>query len=170
MRLMTKAEPRASVLMARTVVALVFALIALGLIWYGFSTEVRQRIWTDIFDRPSGPMAFRFVLQPAMAAVLAIRDGTKDAHLARSPYFWTVLSGREPRRPRLREGLISTGRVIGLGLIMDTIYQLRALGTFYPGEAVIVALLIAFVPYLLIRGAAARIARRWRWPASGAAH
>ena len=35
-----------------------------------------------------------------------------------------------------------------------------ATALFYPGEALIVALLLAFVPYLLIRGPAARIARR----------
>jgi hypothetical protein len=36
-----------------------------------------------------------------------------------------------------------------------------ATALFYPGEALIVALLLAFVPYLLIRGPAERIARRW---------
>jgi hypothetical protein len=114
-------------------------------------------------------MAFRFVLQPVMAAIFAIHDGIKDAHLGRSPYFWTILSDPEQRGPRLREGLIATGRVILLGLIMDAIYQLRVFGTFYPGEAALVALLLAFVPYLLIRGPAARIARRWSRSASGAA-
>jgi hypothetical protein len=37
---------------------------------------------------------------------------------------------------------------------------------FYPAEAVIVALLFAFVPYVIIRGPVARIARRWRGGAS----
>ena len=44
---------------------------------------------------------------------------------------------------------------------MDTIYQLKVLGTFYPGEAVIIALALAFVPYLLLRGPVVRIARHW---------
>jgi hypothetical protein len=35
------------------------------------------------------------------------------------------------------------------------------LKTFYPGEAVIVAIALAFFPYLLLRGPIARIAR-WR--------
>jgi hypothetical protein len=42
---------------------------------------------------------------------------------------------------------------------MDAIYQLIDLHWFYPGEAIIVALELAFVPYLLIRGPANRIAR-----------
>ena len=44
---------------------------------------------------------------------------------------------------------------------MDAIYQLHVLGTFHPGEALIVSVALAFVPYLLIRGPAARVAR-WR--------
>jgi hypothetical protein len=44
---------------------------------------------------------------------------------------------------------------------VDAIYQLYALETFRPGEALIVSMALAFVPYLLIRGPAARVAR-WR--------
>jgi hypothetical protein len=61
----------------------------------------------------------------------------------------------------LREGLISTARVILLGLGMDVIYQLTVFRTFHPGEAVIIALLLAFGPYLLLRGPVDRIARWW---------
>jgi hypothetical protein len=151
------------------IAALFVALIALGFLWYGFSAEVHQRFWRDIVDRPSGPLAFRLVLQPAMAAILAVRDGIKDAHLGRSPYFWTVLTAPERRQARLLDGLGATARVIVLALIMDAIYQVRVLGTFYPGEAALVALLLAFLPYLLIRGLAARIARRRGRSAPGAA-
>jgi hypothetical protein len=45
---------------------------------------------------------------------------------------------------------------------MDAIYQATVLKTFYPGETVIIAILLAFVPYLLLRGPIARIARRFR--------
>jgi hypothetical protein len=60
----------------------------------------------------------------------------------------------------LREGLNATARIILLGIVMDAMYQIIVLRRFYPGEAVIIALVLAFVPYLLIRGPAARIARR----------
>jgi hypothetical protein len=62
---------------------------------------------------------------------------------------------------RLNEGLISTAQIIFLGLCMDLVYQLTVLKTFYPGEAVIVAIALAPVPYALLRGPIARIAR-WR--------
>ena len=42
---------------------------------------------------------------------------------------------------------------------MDVIYQLIVLKTFYPDQALVVALLLAFVPYLIIRGLVLRVAR-----------
>jgi hypothetical protein len=158
---MTETVSRTQILLARLALVLTIALIALGLIWYGFSGEVHQRIWRDIFDRPGGPMTFRFVLQPTMAAIAALHDGIKDARTGRSPYFWTVLTNSAERGGRLREGLISTARIILLGLAMDAIYQAVVLKTFYPGEMVIIALLLAFIPYVILRGPFARLARWW---------
>ncbi len=45
---------------------------------------------------------------------------------------------------------------------MDAIYQYKVFKTFYPDEAVIIALALAVVPYFILRGPIARIARRWR--------
>ena len=50
---------------------------------------------------------------------------------------------------------------------MDVIYQFLVFKTFYPAQALLIALLLAFVPYLLIRGPATRIARWWCGGASG---
>ena len=57
--------------------------------------------------------------------------------------------------------MVATARIILLGLVMDVIYQIVVFDTFHPGEAAIVALLLAFVPYLLLRGPVARIAAWW---------
>lgn len=123
--------------------------------------DVISRLWTDLLARPRGPFAFRFVLQPVMATVFAVRDGITDAKTGRSPYFWTVLRDPGRRRGRLVEGLRATGKIIAVGIAIDAMYQAKALGAFYPGEALGIALLLGFVPYLLIRGPAERIARRW---------
>ena len=159
---MTETASKSQLLTARLVVALVIAFIVIGAIWYGFSPEVCQRVWQNLLDRPAGPMTFRFILQPCMAAIAALRDGVNDARLGRAPYFWTVLTDPSKRVGRLCEGLISTARIIFLGLCMDAIYQMIVLKTFYPGVAVIVAVTLAFLPYLLLRGPVARIARAWK--------
>lgn len=157
-------EPVASkkqVLMMRLSVVLVVGFILIGTIWYGLSETVQVRILQNIADRAGGPLSFRFILQPVMAAIAALRDGLTDAKTGRSPYLWTILTDPAKRGGGLKEGLISTARIILLGLIMDTIYQIFVLGTFFPGEAAIVALMLAFGPYLLLRGPIARVAR-WR--------
>ena len=42
-------------------------------------------------------MTFRFVLQPAMAAVAALRDGVNDARLGRAPYLSAIARGDQGR-------------------------------------------------------------------------
>jgi hypothetical protein len=158
---MADTASRTQVLPARLVVIALAVLVVLGLVMYGFSAEVHKRIWKDILDRPGGPMTFRFILQPTMAAIAALIDGIKDARLGRDPYLWTLLTNSQESAGRFREGLIATARIILLGLGMDAIYQATVLKTFYPGEMVLIAILLAFVPYVLLRGPFARIARRW---------
>jgi hypothetical protein len=143
------------------VVGLAALFVVLGAAWYGVSPQVQHRVWHDLIERPEGPMSFRFVLQPAMAAIAATLEGIKDARIGRSPYFWTVLSHPAERGGRLREALFATARIILLGIGMDAIYQFRVFDTFYPVEALVIALVLAVVPYFLVRGPVTRIAYRW---------
>ncbi len=109
-------------------------------------------------------MTFRFILQPAMAIVAALRDGVSDARIGRRPYVWALIHGvREPqgRSGRLWEGIVATARIIILGIVMDTVYQWVVFRTFYPAQAAVIAILLAFVPYIVLRGPIARIARHW---------
>lgn len=149
------------ILLARLVLVLMVAFIIIGVAMHGLSVSVVERIWQNLLDRPSGPMAFRIVLQPIMASIAALIDGIKDARTGRNPYLWTILSNPLKRSSRLHEGLISTARIILLGLGMDLIYQYLVFDTFHPAEAVIIAGVLCFLPYLLLRGPITRIARRW---------
>jgi hypothetical protein len=159
---MTDARPQKLSLLAKLVVASILVLIVAGVVWHGISIATFQRIWHQLIERADAPMRFRFILQPLMAASVAIRRGLKDARTGRSPYFWTMLGNPRERVERLDEALNATGRIILLGLVMDAIYQIIVLKRFYPAEAVIVALLFAFVPYVIMRGPAARLVRWWR--------
>jgi hypothetical protein len=121
--------------------------------------DILHRIWSDEVGRFGGPMTFRLFLQPAMAAFFAIRDGIKDARLGRPPLWRVLLHGDKAQRSeKFREGLRSTGRVFLLGIGMDLVYQIKQFHRFYPVEALDIAILLAFVPYLLIRGPARRVA------------
>jgi hypothetical protein len=158
---MTKTPSRAQIVLARLVVALSVAAVIAGLLMYGLSAEGFMRIWQNLLERPGGPMVFRFVLQPIMATIAALRDGVHDARTGRAPFLWTVLGDPTQRGGLLDEALIATARIILLGLAMDTIYQVIEFETFFPAEAVIIALLLAFIPYLVLRGLITRVARRW---------
>jgi hypothetical protein len=159
------------ILLARIAIGLIVGLAVVGVVSYGVSTETMGRISQNIAARPGGPMTFRFILQPAMAALAALRDGVKDARLDRRPYLWAMIRGTrgpEGRSGRLWEGVVSTARILILGVVMDVVYQLVFLGMLYPAESAIIAILLAFVPYALLRGPIARVARRWVVrPASG---
>ena len=103
-----------------------------------------------------------------MAAIIAIREGLYDARKSRSPFAWTILTNANERAGRLREGINATSKILLLGLAIDTIYQIIVFKTFYPYEALIIAVLLAFLPYLLIRRLALRIARKYHPNRDGA--
>ena len=123
--------------------------------------DTLTRIWADLVGRLTGPMTFRLLLQPTMAALYAIRDGMKDARLGRPPYLWTIFGSGEETGPLLQEGMKAVGRVILLGIVMDVIYQVIVFGRIYPFELVVVVVLLAFIPYLVLRGPVNRIARHF---------
>jgi hypothetical protein len=158
---MTVTVSKAKLFLARLVIVPMVAFVVLGVVLHGFSVTEFKRIWQNLLDRPSGPMTFRFILQPIMATIAALFDGVKDARSGRTAYLWAILTNSAKRGVRLHEGLISTARVILLGLCMDLIYQYIAFDTFHPAEAATIAGLLAFVPYLLLRGPIARVARWW---------
>jgi hypothetical protein len=120
------------------------------------------RALLNVTDRVGGPMTFRIILQPLMASLLAFRAGWKDAQTGRPPYFWTILTDPSQRADLLREGWKSVARVFVLAIVMDVIYQLIVLQWVYPLELILVAILLAVVPYLLIRGPVNRIVSRLR--------
>jgi Ca2+/Na+ antiporter len=123
--------------------------------------DTATRIWMDLVGRLTGPMTFRILLQPTMAALYAVLDGTKDAHEGRLPYFWSIFTHPESRRSLLNEGVHRVGRVILLGVVMDVIYQVIVFRRIYPFELVIVVVLLAFIPYLVLRGPVNRIVQHF---------
>jgi hypothetical protein len=163
---MNDAQPEELGVLAKVVIVLGIMLIVTGVLRYGVALATIQRLFLQLVERPSGAIAFRFILQPTMAAIAAVHDGRRDARLGRTPYFWTMLHEPRKRIGRLREGLNATARILLLGLVMDAIYQIIEFDRFYPVEAVIIALLLAFLPYVVLRGLVLRIAHRWHGGAS----
>ena len=122
--------------------------------------DLLARGWDGLMARVGGPMTFRLILQPLMAALLALRAGLQDAREGRPPYLWTVLTDPAQRAGLLHEGWKSIARVFFLAVIMDFIYEWIMGRWIYPLETLVVAIVLAVMPYLLLRGPVNRIARR----------
>ncbi|MES2219489.1 MAG: hypothetical protein V4587_00805 [Acidobacteriota bacterium] len=116
---------------------------------------------TQLFARLDGPMHFRFIMQPLMAAILATIDGVKDGRASRPAYLWELVSTAPGRKQLLRQGWKRVSRVFLLAVLLDVIYQLMEFHWFYPGETLIVAILLAIIPYFILRGPVNRFVK-WR--------
>jgi hypothetical protein len=111
-----------------------------------------ERFITQLFGRLDGPMHFRIFMQPLMAAILATIDGVKDGRAGRPAYLWDMVSTAADRKPLIREGWKRVSRVFLLAVILDVIYQLMEFHWVYPGETITVAIVLAIIPYFLLRG------------------
>lgn len=117
------------------------------------------RALTNLAARVGGPMTFRIILQPLMASIFAFRDGLKDAREGRPPYLWTLITDPSQRVDLIRQGWAAVGRVFILAIVMDVIYQLIVVGWIYPFETLTVSILLAVIPYLVLRGPVNRLVR-----------
>lgn len=97
------------------------------------------RTASQLAGRVEGPFTFRFVLQPITAIVLGVRAARLHHDSWRD--VWTDI-----------------GRLCVVAVVIDAIYQALMFGWFYPGQAVLMAEVLAVAPYLITRS----IARRWR--------
>ncbi|HVE23354.1 MAG TPA: hypothetical protein VNC39_15390 [Acidocella sp.] len=119
--------------------------------------EFVSRTWDMLLGRVGGPFTLRFVVQPSVAVAFAIRAGLRDARKNRPPYLWALVMNPATRRDLLREGWRDIRNVFIIALVLDAIYVLIVHRWVYPGQTLLVAVVLAIVPYLLIRGPVARL-------------
>lgn len=158
---MTNSGQQGLGLPAKMVLALAGVLIVAGVVWHGLAYSEFERFLHDLADRPTSAMKFRFFLQPLTATLVAIHDARADARTGRSPYFMAMLFTPNERIARLSEALNATAKIILIALVIDVIYQVLILKMLYPIEALVTALILAFVPYVIMRGFALRVIRRF---------
>ncbi len=115
------------------------------------------RFITDMIGRIDGPMQFRLYLQPLMALAFALRDGRKDARAGRPAYGWALLTDAEHRRYLVQDGWKSISRVFVLAYALDIVYQFIVMHEVRPLQAFFTAILLALVPYVLVRGPVNRL-------------
>ena len=116
----------------------------------------------QLLGRFEGPFTFRLILQPIVAAALAIRSGIKDARTGRSPHLWSIVHEPEHRRQLLHETWREVRKVFIFAVLIDVVYEIVVFHTVYPLQPFIVAAVLAVIPYLALRGVVNRLVRRFR--------
>ncbi|MGH8033853.1 MAG: hypothetical protein ACREO9_01415, partial [Lysobacterales bacterium] len=87
----------------------------------------------DLLGRLHGPLNVRIYIQPAIAAILAIRAGLRDAREGNPAFFWALFSSSVGvRRDLLREAWKDIAKVCAIAIVLDVVYQFMALHMFYP--------------------------------------
>jgi hypothetical protein len=126
----------------------------------GFLAEAIGRGWANFLARPSGPLNIRFLVQPTVAAAMAVRAGIADAKVARPAFLWSVATDPQQRSRSLRSAWKDVRNVFLIAAALDAIYQFTAQQFIYPLELLFTSALLAVVPYCLLRGPVNRVARR----------
>lgn len=121
-----------------------------------------SQITDHLWDRVSGPLHLRLVINPLVASALAIIDGIRDGRSGRPPYLWSLVMQPDRRRALLKHGCLRIGRVLAVAVLLDGVFQYMTLGQVRPLAALIVGLELAVLPYLIVRGPVARIVRMRR--------
>jgi hypothetical protein len=119
--------------------------------------ELISQHWQHLIDRIEGLLNFRLIVQPLVAAFLGVRAGSRDARQGRHVFGWHLLTTRLGNRGQLiRDGW--SGKLFFAAIVIDAIYQLYVLRWLHPGQAVIVAIVLALRNYVVFRGLTNRMA------------
>jgi hypothetical protein len=119
-----------------------------------------KRVWSELIGRVDGPFAFRIIIQPIVAAILAVRAGLRDAREGRPPHLWAILTDPTHRSGLLRDTWREVRKVFIAAVIIDVVYEIVVFRWVYPVQPFMVAIVLAVIPYLVIRGLVNRLARR----------
>jgi hypothetical protein len=124
-------------------------------------THISSTLWEMLIGRIEGPLTLRLLLQPAIATYFAVRSGLKDARSGRPAYLWKVFTNPAYRYELLHHGWKDVRTVFLMAVLLDSVYQGIEFHWIYLGQAVLVAIILAIVPYVLIRGPVNRIVSWW---------
>jgi hypothetical protein len=125
--------------------------------------DILLRVWENLIARTEGPLNLRFLIQPSVSLLFAIRAGLRDAKQGTVPFLWRFVTSKGKRSAVARESWGDVGKIFLMGIAFDVIYQLvvifkaKSQTYFYPLESGIVATALAIVPYWIMRGPVSRL-------------
>jgi hypothetical protein len=120
--------------------------------------EIFSRGFENLFARLDGPLHLRFILQPTVAGILAVRAGLRDAREGQPVIPWSELFFSAASRRKLVHGIWKdTRNVFLISATLDVIYQIIVHRWVYPVELLFTAVLLAILPYFVLRRTSNRV-------------
>jgi hypothetical protein len=110
----------------------------------------------------SGRGQVRLILQPLAALILGIRLGVADANAGKAPSLNRLIMHRHQRWTIFTESLSDAVLPLVVALVMDGILQHIAFGRIRPLAALVVGVLLVWLPFVFTRAVTNRIWRRIR--------
>ncbi len=104
-----------------------------------------------IIELVTGPGNLRFVVQPLIAILLAIRDGRNDAKSGTPAYLAELVSGSGPRGATLKGSMKATLMPFSVAVILDSILQIVIFDVWRLQWALVVGLFLVGIPYVVVR-------------------
>jgi len=111
--------------------------------------DALERGWNHFVARPQGMMNFRFIIQPILATVLALRAGINDAkktNPAGNAFFFG--GARSELSRTLWKGIKVP---FFIGAILDSIYQVIIHQGIFLLELLFTVVLLVVIPYYIVR-------------------
>lgn len=117
-------------------------------------------IWQDIAETLSGRGQLRLILQPTMAIIIGLRMGIRDAKAGEVPFIMRLATVKRAERRALAKAAFREILVpFCIAIVLDGVLQYLAHGYVRPLAAVIVGLMLIFVPFAISRALTNRIYR-----------
>jgi hypothetical protein len=117
--------------------------------------------WEQLLARASGPLNFRLVVMPTVVTIMAIRAGLRDAREGNPTFLAALFKKSEHRQRGIRSAISDVGKVFIVAMVLDTGYQIFVLRMYSIVPMLAVAVTCAIVPYCLVRGPAAVLAKAY---------
>ena len=104
-----------------------------------------------------GNFQLRLILQPLAALILGVRYGLRDARTGRAPFVAAMANDKVNRAAYFQRSLRDAIVPISVAVVIDFILQYLNNHQIRPLGAIVVAALLVYVPFVIIRGITNRV-------------
>lgn len=115
--------------------------------------------WDGILDVARGRGQLRLFLQPLMAILLGIRLGIADAKEGQEPFLLRLFRRSQGRKQLAKQAALDVLIPFGLAIVIDGVLQYLAHGFVRPAAAIVVGIILIWLPFSIARALTNRVYR-----------